>query len=244
MAPFMFDKALRSVLVLPRPIRELTQSLGFGSALLYGMHRVFHGISPKASLNSYYVVAQPIPQQPLLPGSRGASISVRFAGPGDPALALMERPAQEIAARFAADGVCLVAEKQGKMVGFLWLLLDGYCEPEDRCVFVVDSPRAAWDLDVFVEPSLRLSPVFAKLWSEANGWLRAKGIEWTLSRISCYNERSLLSHARLGSIKLGRMTFLKLGAMQIVFSSLSPYVHFMLGNASGPLVRLQPPSGA
>ncbi len=239
----MFDKALRNVLVLPRPIRELTQSLGFGTALLYGMHRVFHGISPKASLNSYYVVAQPIPEQPLLPGSRGASITVRFAGPGDPALELMGRPAQEIAARFAADGVCLVAEKQGQMAGFLWLLLEGYREPEDRCIFVVDSPHAAWDLDVYVKPSLRLSPVFAKLWSEANGWLRAKGIEWTLSRISCYNERSLLSHARLGSIKLGRMTFLNLGSLQIVFSSLSPYVHFTLGNASGPIIRLQPPSG-
>jgi hypothetical protein len=239
----MFDKALRNVFVFPRPIRELTQSLGFGSALLYGMHRVFHGIHPKCSLNSYYIVAQPIPEQPLLPGSRGASITVRFAGPDDRALELMGRPAQEIAARFAAGGVCLVAEKQGQMVGFLWLLLGGYREPEDRCVFVVDSPRAAWDLDVYVEPSLRLSPVFAKLWSEANGWLRGKGIAWTLSRISCYNERSLLSHGRMGSIKLGRMTFLKLGSLQMVFSSLSPHAHFTIGKASGPVIRLQPPSG-
>ena len=193
-------------------------------------------------MNSYYLVAQPIPSQPLLPGSRGASIAVRFANAGDRALDAMGRTPEEIAARFASPGVCLVAEKQAQMVGFLWLLRGRYHEPEDRCTFVIDSPHAAWDLDVYVEPALRLSPVFAKLWSEANGWLRDRGIEWTLSRISCYNERSLLSHARMGSIKLGRMTFLKLGPLQVMFSSVAPYVHCGTRSGGGPTIRLQPPS--
>lgn len=233
---------MRNAFAFPRPVRELAQSLGLRNALLYSIHRTLHAIHPSCSLNSYYIVAQPIPSQPLLPGSRGASIAVRFVDPGDVVLDSMGRSAEEIAARFAGSGVCIVAEKNGRMVGFLWLLLGRYREPDDRSTFIIDSRRAAWDLDVFVEPALRLSPVFARLWSEANLWLRARGIEWTLSRISCYNERSLQSHARLGSIKLGRMTFLKLGPMQTMLSSVTPYVHCSMGNRAGPVIRLEPPS--
>ena len=232
---------MRSVEVLPHPVRQLVQRLGIGNASLYGIHRTLQAVHHNCSLNSYHIVAQPIASQPLLPGNRGASIVVRFALPGDSALDLMGRPAEEIAARFASPGVCLVAEKNARMAGFLWLLLGRYREPDDRCIFVIDSPRAAWDLDVFVEPSLRLSPVFARLWSEANSWLRGRGIEWTLSRISCYNERSLQSHVRLGSVKLGRTTFLKLGPLQIMFSSMAPYVHCTVGNQNGPVIRLRPP---
>ncbi len=237
----MFGNLMRNVTAILRSARELTQSLGVGNALLYGTHRTLQAIHSSCSLTSYYIVAQPIPSQSLLPASRGASIAVRFIVPGDSALDLMGRAPEEIAARFASPGVCLVAEKQQRMVGYLWLLLGRYREPDDRCTFVIDSPHAAFDLDVFVEPALRLSPVFARLWSEANAWLRARGIEWTLSRISCYNERSLQSHARLGSVKLGRMTFLKLGPIQMMFSSVAPYVHCMIGNGGGPVIRLQTP---
>jgi hypothetical protein len=238
----MFNKVMRNAFAFPRPVRELAQSLGFRNALLYGIHRTLQTLHPSCSLKSYYIVAQPVSPQPLLPGSRGASVAVRFADPGDVVLGLMGRSPEEIAARFASPGVCIVAEKNERMVGFLWLLLGRYREPDDHCTFIIDSPHAAWDLDVFVEPALRLSPVFARLWSEANLWLRARGIEWTLSRISCYNERSLQSHARLGSIKLGRMTFLKLGPLQTMFSSVPPYVHGNIGNGAGPVIRLQPPS--
>ncbi len=224
-----------------RRVRDLVKRLGIGNASLYSIHRALQAMHPSCSLNSYHIVAQPIVSQPLLPGSRGASIVVRFANPGDDAFDLMGRPAEEIAARFASPGVCLIAEKHAQMVGFLWLLLGRYREPDDRCTFVIDSPHAAWDLDVFVEPSLRLSLVFARLWSEANGWLRGRGIDWTLSRISCYNERSLQSHARLGLVKLGRMTFLKLGSLQIMLSNMAPYIDCTIGKRDGPVVRLRPP---
>jgi hypothetical protein len=239
----MFDKVVRHVMPEPGPIRELMHSLGAGNALLYGVHRALQAIHSSCSLNSYYLVAQPVAAQALLPGSRGASIAVRFVEPGDRVLDLMNRSRNEIAARFAGPGVCLVAEKQDRMVGFLWLVQGRYQEPDDHCVFVIDSPQVAWDLDVFVEPSLRLSPVFARLWSEANIWLRERGIAWTLSRISCYNERSLQSHVSLGLRILGRMTFLKLGAIQIMFSGLSPYIHFKVGSRDGPEIRLLPPEG-
>ncbi len=232
---------MRNVEGFPQPVRELVRKLGIGNASLYGIHRMLQAIHPRCSLNSYRLVAQPIASEPLLTGSRGASIVVRFADPGDSALDLMVRPPEEISARFASPGVCLVAEKHARMVGFLWLLLGRYREPDDRCTFIIDSPHAAWDLDVFVEPSQRLSPVFARLWSEANHWMRGRGIEWTLSRISCYNERSLQSHARLGTVKLGHMTFLKLRPVQMMFSSMAPYVYCTVGNCDGPVIRLKPP---
>jgi GNAT superfamily N-acetyltransferase len=154
----------------------------------------------------------------------------------------MGRSMQEIAARFASPGVCLVAEKQGRMVGYLWLLRGQYREPDDGCIFILNSAQIAWDLDIFVDPAFRLSPVFARLWEAANAWLRDNGVTWTLSRISCHNQRSLQSHARLGFIRVGRMMLVKLGPLQFTLATIVPYLHIKLCRENGPTFLLHAPT--
>ncbi len=225
-----------------RSFIQLLRGIGLTNALLYVINRLLQKFSSACSLDSYYLVAQPVSAKPLLAPHRGKAITVRLASPGDEALAFVQRPIDEIERRFAGPGVCFVAEREGQLVGFLWLILGSYQEPSDRCTFYIDSRHAAWDLDVYVAPEFRLSPVFALLWTAANAWMRARDISWTLSRVSCFNERSLRSHGRLGLVKLGRLTIARFGPAQITLSSVKPYVSLSVRSGHGPTLRLKPPA--
>ena len=216
--------------------------MGLGNALLYLIHRLLQTLGSACSLDSFYLVAQPVSPAPLLTPHRRTAITVRLAHPGDKTLAFMGRPTDELERRFAGPGVCFVAERQDELVGFLWLILGTYKEPSDHCTFHIDSPRAAWDLDVFVVPKLRLSPVFALLWTAANEWMCARDIAWTISRVSCFNERSLRSHRRLGMIKLGRLTIARLGPVQMALTSVKPYLNFSVRSGRGLTLHLKPPA--
>lgn len=221
---------------------QLVRGIGITNALLYTLHRLLKKISTTCSLDSYYLVAQPVSAKPLLPPHRGKDTTVRLIKPGDRSLELMQRPADEIERRFAGSGVCFVAESQEQLVGFLWLLLGAYQEPGDQCTFVIDSPNAAWDLDVYVAPERRLSPIFAILWTAANAWMVTHGIAWTLSRVSCFNERSMRSHGRLGMVKLARLTIAQFGPVQITLTSIKPYINLSVRPQPGPAFRLKPPA--
>ncbi len=221
---------------------QLVRGIGITNALLYVLHRLLKKISATCSLDSYHLVAQPVSSKPLLPPHRGKDTTVRMIKPGDRSLELMQRPADEIERRFAGPGVCFVAESQEKLVGFLWLLLGAYQEPGDHCTFIIDSPNAAWDLDIYIAPERRLSPVFAILWTAANSWMDKHGIGWTLSRVSCFNERSMRSHGRLGMVKLGRLTIAQFGPVQITVTSIKPYINLSVRPQPGPTFRLKPPA--
>ena len=85
--------------------------------------------------------------------------------------------------------------------------------------------QAAWDFDVYVDPEHRSGLGFARLWDEANGWLRRRGVAFSWSRISAFNPGSLASHARLGARVAGKATFFRLGPCQLMIASLPPYFH-------------------
>ena len=56
-----------------------------------------------------------------------------------------------------------------------------------------------------------------------------------------FNPQSSSSHARLGAVYLGRAVFLIIGPVQLTVSSLAPFLHLGLTEASTPEIWLNPP---
>ena len=243
--------SLRSILYDNHPWTEskmksnwhrTAKQLGAINSLLYFINQLFQRTSKNVRLSKYYIFAQPVPKGHLIEESRGAQIEVRRISRGDPVLNLFSRPTTEIEDRFDSRGVAFAAFKSTRLVGFIWLIMGPYREPDDRCVYSIDpDAHAAWDLDIFVDPGERLSFTFVRLWDAANDYLRMRGIEWTLSRISAFNPDSISSHSRLKSQKIGQMTFLTAGSWQITLGNIAPYVHISTNEQSMPEVKLCAP---
>lgn len=224
-------------------IKRSAAELGWANAILYYLAEILGRISSRRiTLRRYLIVAQPVPDEPLI--SRADSkTEIRQIDAADPAVARFPRPPNVIAARYVAGYTCLQASIGGQFVGFLWLAFGAYEEDEVRCRYqLADSEKLAWDFDVFVEPRYRLGRSFARLWHAANDLLRAKGIKWTLSRISAFNAASLAAHARLGTTSLGYATFLCLGRLQLAFLPGNRLPRASWNEASRPVLILDAPA--
>jgi hypothetical protein len=220
-------------------LKNLVSELGLIGALCYVGYRLCAKSGGLAALNRYLLVAQPIPDKPLLPARRGRSIVVRQVNVGDPLLLSLPLDRKVIAFRAEQGAICFAAFKDEVIVGCLWLCLAGYEEDEVRCRYNPGPPgQAAWDFDVYVDPKHRNGLGFARLWDEANGWLRRRGVAFSWSRISAFNPGSLASHARLGAKVAGKATFLRVGPCQLMIASLPPYFHISWRRQDMPSIQL------
>jgi len=225
-----------------RKLRTTIDELGVSSAVLYAANRALSRFGTRAGVHHYDLVVQPVRSAPLLPRGLGRSIEVRPIGLDDPALVAMPVPAVVLQNRFAQAAECLGAMRDGRLIGYLWLCCGPYEEDEVRCRFVPGPPgRAAWDFDVYVDPRYRLSPAFACLWDEAHDLLRRRGITHTFSRISRYNVASWRAHSRLEARRVGTAVFVRIGAFQVMASSVRPPVHVAFVRSARPVVRLDVP---
>jgi hypothetical protein len=216
--------------------------LGWANGCLYGLSRVFEIISGnRMRIHKYYFVAQPVAKSPWLPSRRGQAYHIRQIAKSDPLVKLFPRPDWAAPYRFAQGAVCLAAFKEGSFAGFIWLALSSYLEDEVRCRYLpLPRGKCAWDFDVHVEPEHRTGILFMKLWDEANRFLVARRIEWSLSRISAFNSGSILSHAKMGARRIGTATFLSLGPWQLAISTFVPRLHLSTRSASYPTYSLNP----
>lgn len=224
-----------------RKARENIAGLGIVSGTLYSIDRALQRLTGRCRIYRYILVAQPVPQRPVLNARRGRSIAVRQVGANDPALAAMPLSGEVIRYRFAQNALCFGAFQDGDMIGCLWLRLGSYLEDEVRCRFAPPE-GAAWDFDVYIAPERRSSFAFTRLWDEANAYLREHGIGWSFSRISAFNPHSMTSHERMGARPTGTATYLRLGSWQLMLSSLAPYVHLSTGRRSVPSLVLRLPA--
>lgn len=225
-----------------RKFQALAAELGRTNALLYSISRVLGRLGGFASLHRYILVAQPVRQEALLPPHRGRSIAIREVSADDPALAAMPVAAEVVRYRFAQGAICLGAFVKGEMIGTIWLCLGAYDEDEVRCRYLPKPDgRVAWDFDVYIHDDFRTGVAFARLWDATNAYLLARGVRWSMSRISAFNPRSLVSHRSLGATSLGNATFLRLGRWQILLSSLRPITHLSTGPTDIPLLELSAP---
>ncbi len=222
--------------------RASAAELGWFNALLYAADRTLQRAGTRGRVICYELVAQPVPAAPLLAGARGRSIAVRPIVAGDAALGQMPLTQAVVDYRFRQDAICLGAFKDGAMIGCLWLCLGGYDEDELRCRFVPEpAAETAWDFDVYLHPEHRVGLGFARLWDEANGLLRGRGVRWSMSRISAVNPASRAAHTRLGARRLGRLVALRWGTWQLALSKLPPRIHFSRGRGAPPAYRLRAP---
>lgn len=222
-----------------RKLAGLVQELGLVGALCYATSLLLARTGGHASLHRYYFVAQPVADEAFLPPQRGKSIEVRFVEPEDPTLLSLPLDQKVLAYRAGQGAVCLGAFKDGEIIGCLWLCLSPYSEDEVRCRYAPQPPdQASWDFDVYLRPEQRSGFGFARLWDQANAFLRQRGVRASWSRISAFNTASLASHSRLGARILARATFLRLGPCQIMIASVTPYFHFSFRSADLPVIQL------
>jgi hypothetical protein len=226
-------------------IRAVLDELGLVNTILHGLDRAFVRLGGGIRIFRYELVAQPVPAAARVAAPSGRSFSVREIDRSDPALRAMPLTPPILAHRFGQPVICLGAFKGAELVAYLWLCLGPYQEDEIRCRFVpAPEGEAAWDFDVYVLPEHRLGRGFARLWDAANATLRARGVAWSMSRISAFNPGSIAAHRRLGARRLGSATFVKGRHAQLVVASLPPYVHFAFSDKRRPVIRLEAPKSA
>jgi len=192
-------------------------------------------------IQRYYFVAQPVPGSTPAASPAAGPIAVRWIDPHDPVVARFPRPRAVIERRFAMGAQCVVAERRGEFVGFLWLKERSYPEDDVRCEYVLEPGEAAFDFDVYVVPAYRVGRTFSRLWRHANTWLLEHGYSWTISRISAFKPESLAAHRRLGAQRIGSAIFLCMGDKQLSIFDAAPFVHFGRSEAEIPMRRLRSP---
>lgn len=222
--------------------RRKLKEMGIVDFAIHSADYVARSISPKLGLVKYYVVAQPVPERRLLDASRGQKVEVRQVTWDDPVLEQFLPSEEEIAERFRRGGVAFAAFRKDRLTGYIWLIAGPYREPVERCEFFpAPEDKAVWDLDVYIDPAERLGLTFARLWDEAYEYLRARGFEWTVSRIAASNRGSIAAHRRLGLRVIGRILFLKAGSWQLSLASIRPYVYFSRDPATLPKFVVRAP---
>jgi hypothetical protein len=224
-------------------MRADIRTLGLGNWMLYAVDRACRRAGIDAAVTRYILVAQPVPDKALLPARRGAAIAVRELAIDDPALAVMPVDRAELENRARIGAVGFGAFQDGRLIGYLWLVVGPYDEAEVRLRFVpVPEGHTSWDFDVYLHPEHRVGFGFAKLWETANAHLRARGVAWTISRISAFNALSLASHRRLGAVRCGSVTTFRAGRFYLYVSESPPWLRASAGRGAWPEFRIGAPS--
>lgn len=221
-------------------LRALKAEMGTVNAVIYLLARAINFVTfRRATLETYAIVAQPVPVRELTPARRGRSIAVTEEQGQAVLTAIRNRPDGVLRDRMARGYRCLLARKDGQVVGYQWFSLFSYAEDEVRCVFKLEPQcGCAWDFDVFVAPAARTQPVFLRLWDTCNGLLREAGIAQTLSRISVYNGASLRAHERMGARRIATAAFLRWGSVQVSLFSMRPWLYVSLTPAQVPVLAV------
>jgi hypothetical protein len=202
------------------PFREF----GLGVGFLYALDRTLARVSSRWHLHAYELMVQPITDKPLLP-RRLSRIGVREIAYDDPHIALMPVRPEVMQARKEQRATCLGAFDGERLIGYMWFCRGAYEEDEVRCTYVLAHPEeSVFDFDFFIFPEHRLGVGFVALWNGANELLHGAGVRYTFSRLTRFNVASRRAHAHLGWKTVGRALFLQLGTLELMVSTVFPYL--------------------
>jgi hypothetical protein len=212
---------VRLVQRLVAPMKEFGPAAGS----LYLLDRLLRSVSPRLGLYVYDLMVQPIGAKPLLPAGLTRSLSFVEICKGDPATALMPAREEIKASRFDQGARCLAVYRKGELIGYCWLCFVRYHEDEVRATFELAWPDVSvFDFDLYVMPEHRMSIAFMATWHGVNAFLHDRGIRYTFSRMTRFNLASRRAHARLGSRRVGRALFLQAWQVEVMVSTLAPFV--------------------
>lgn len=240
--PLQESNVVSGLLPVFRKLKQVVRDFGWLDSSLYALERTLARTTGGwARIERFVIVAQPLADRPILPPGRGRKIAVTEIRPGHAIVNAFPRPPAVIKTRYDQGAICFAATRDDRFLGFIWLVTEAYDEDVVRARYLLHpAGKTAWDFDVYVAPGERLGLTFPRLWDTASGYLRERGIRWSLSRISAFNPASLAAHRRLGARRIGSATFLLMGSVQLMLSSFPPYLHLSLGR-SVPVLRLTPP---
>lgn len=196
---------------------------GWRAALLHGADRLLRCLHGSWGVVGYRFLAQPLRTQARVPARRAQAFAFRVLQSPEPALAALGRPDAVLAQRFAQGAQCLLGTRDGALAGCIWFVRQRYCEDEVRVDYLLPAD-CVWDFDVYVAAPERLGFLFARQWDALDALLRPQGLRHSLSRVNVQNRHSLASHRSLGARDVGWAVFVRLGARQLMLSSVSPYV--------------------
>jgi hypothetical protein len=217
------------------------QEFGLLCGSLYTLDRLLSRLSPHLRVLVYELMVQPISPTPILPPRLARKLAVRVLERGDPDLSAVIAPESTQRTRFAQDAICLATYSDGRLIGYVWLSFDRYEEDEARCTFVVNpAGKAAFDFDLVVLPEYRMGLGFAGLWHSTNDYLRSRGITCTFSRLTRFNLASRRAHARLGSRRVGQAVIFKFWSVEIIASTIAPYIYISANPRSRAPMKLYP----
>lgn len=223
-------------------IRNIISELGWRDGVAYVLDRGFSSYAPACALITYRFYAQPVVPTPGAGRARKSKTTYRLVDRGDPMIASLGLSEAVLRHRFDQGAICIGAEKDGALIGTIWLVVGPFEEDEVRCRYVpAPEGQACWDLGVFVRPDHRLGLAFARLWETANAHLAERGVRYSLSRISAYNKISCTAHERLGARRIGQARFLRLGRLQIMWANVAPFFGISLSRARQPCFHLRAP---
>src|SRR5271166_290458 len=225
---------------LMSPFKEF----GFFAGLFYSADRVLQRLSPHLRLYVYELLAQPVPDVPLLPPRLSKGLEMREIRAGDPEVADMPARPDIKELRFKQNATCLGAFQKGQFIGHIWFCFHEYEEDEVRCTFVLpEGKQAVFDFDLYVFPEYRMGLGFAGIWNGANEFLRRRGVKVSYSRLTRFNLASRRAHRQLGARRVGRMLVLQAWGVEFMIATVSPYVHLSLQAANRVRVKLRPEDG-
>jgi hypothetical protein len=222
-------------------LKSSFKEFGFFAGFVYLTDQVLSKVSPKLRLYYYDLMIQPILSDPLLPARFTKRLEFREIKQGNPDIDQMPIRAEIKQSRFRQGAICLGAYNQNELIGYIWFSFDTYREDEVRCTFVLHpKDQSVFDFDLYLFPKHRLGLGFASLWDGANDFLRSQGVHYSYSRLTRFNVASRRAHDRLGCKCLGHCLFLKILNVELMFSTILPFLYLSISPSNRVHLKMRP----
>lgn len=206
---------------------------GFAS---YALSRAVAAL-PGIAYRRYQLIAVPRAAMPPMPRGHAArplgDREIRHVAPD------LELSDATIDFRLRQGMTCIGAFRGERLLGVTWLT-DRPFDEDEVAVRFVPPPGAAWDTGLYLRPEERGGRGFAALWAGTADWLGARGLAWSMSRITDYNDHSWRAHARMGARLVDSLTALRIGDRQWLIGAQPRLTRLTLG-ATPPVLLLPLP---
>jgi ribosomal protein S18 acetylase RimI-like enzyme len=139
-----------------------------------------------------------------------AKIDVRLAYSSDvPKFDRSKKFKEKAIERFKAGHLCFIAEKNGKIVNYIWVCFhEAYIDELERKIRI--GSDSAYRYDAYTYPEYRGMGIFPIVLVKAADSLFQNGIKEIYDLVSADNFSSLRSYQKIGSRKMGEITLMKL----------------------------------